>query len=564
VAGRSDGGAGLKLSDLREFALRTAREEWGEPPCLWPAPYDELSDDSAWRFLTECWWTLDSASQQVALIPDKPYLKRFVRQWLAAFVRRSPLVVEKSRRMVISWLCRGLETWVMGLSRGSVLLIDQKHENSAEHLWRVHFALSELKRRRPELEIPTWETYGSASRREVASITLGNGSLLRQSHQEAGSEQGKGYTLVVMEEISRYMGASQFWSQAALVTQGKPGSGVGGWICAIANPVNNPSWEQVKQKMDPRKLLRFDKGWNEPANEDDLPGLAFHELPGGTVYCALHYSADPEKTSAWASDYRRQFNMSLTDWNREMELYGGAVEGKPVYPDFIDGFHSWPDRETIPLVKGATYFGGWDAGQTVNPAFVLIQLTPLPWQVHVLLEVCGSAEPMVKFAPRVQQALIKALPARWQEVRHFGDMTISTRNGSTGTTARQAAAEYGFNIVPVPNTIFPRIDAVTRLLLRELDDGRPCLLVDTVRAPAVYEGFKGAYRFAPRLRQSLAEPGAELKNEPEKNAWSHPHDALQYPALKIVEMIWGPSLEPSGRMGRGARVSVSRPGWKLG
>ena len=467
--------------------------------------------------------------------------------------------------MVISWVCRGLETWVMGLDRGSMLLIDQKHENSAEHLWRIHFALEEMSRRRPELQAGEWETYGSVARREVSSLMLPNGSLIRQSHQEAGSEQGKGYTLVVMEELSRYLGASQFWSQAAMVTQGKPGSGTGGWICGIANPVNNPSWEQVKQRMNPRRLLQFDPGWNEPPTEDDLPGLAFHDLPGGTVYCALHYSADDEKTAEWATTYRRQFNMSLTDWNREMELVGGAIEGAPVYADFIDGHHSWPDRQTIPLVKGSTYYGGWDAGQTVNPAFVLIQVTPQPWQVQVLLEVCGSGEPMVKFAPRVQQALMKALPGRWQEVRHFGDMTICSRNGSTGTSARQAAIEYGFNITPVPNTLYPRIDAVTRLLINDLDDGIPSLVVDTVRAPMVYEGFKGAYRYAPRLRRTMAEPGAELKNSPDKNAWSHPHDALQYPVLKIQELLGGreANLAPTGRMGKSAAPS-GRPTWKLG
>ncbi|HWD38854.1 MAG TPA: hypothetical protein VG944_08405, partial [Fimbriimonas sp.] len=99
---------------------------------------------------------------------------------------------------------------------------------------------------------------GSITKHEVTHISLANGSLMAQSHQDAGAEQGKGYTIVILEEISRYRGASKFWGQACLVTQGAPGT-FGGWVCGIANPSTNEDWRQVKEMVKPRVLLGLDK-----------------------------------------------------------------------------------------------------------------------------------------------------------------------------------------------------------------------------------------------------------------------------------------------------------------
>lgn len=212
--------------------------------CIWPAPYDEDSADAAYRFITECWWTDNEADQKIALVPDKPFVLEFVTEWVNAFHSRQPLVVEKTRRMIVSWISRGLETWVMGMQRGSWIIIDQTHTNAAEHLWRIHFALEQLRDRRPEMGI-SHRTFGSVDKKEPTHILLPNGSTITQSHQEAGSAQGKGKTGITLEEISKYAAPSAFWGQAVIVTQGE-GSSLGGWVCGIANASPNPDWQLIK------------------------------------------------------------------------------------------------------------------------------------------------------------------------------------------------------------------------------------------------------------------------------------------------------------------------------
>jgi hypothetical protein len=221
---------------------------------LWPEQYCDLTPATAFRWLTECWWTLDEAAMRVALVPQKEYIECFCYEWVTSFALRQPLIIEKSRRLVISWACRGLETWVCGLNRAEWLIVDQTHTNAAEHLWRCHFGLQELRQRRPKLNIPAYETRGAVLTKEPTHVILANGSILSQIHQDAGTSQGKGKTGITLEEISKYGSPSAFWNQAKIVTQGPPGE-LGGWLCGIANADPDPDWHAIKGKNSARKML---------------------------------------------------------------------------------------------------------------------------------------------------------------------------------------------------------------------------------------------------------------------------------------------------------------------
>jgi hypothetical protein len=225
-------------------------------PNLWPTRYADETGDCGFRFLTECWYTNDEASRRVELVPPKAFIEEFTHEWVRCFAARTPMIVEKSRRMVISWAARGLETWVCGQSKAEWLIVDQTHANAAEHLWRVHFALEQLKEKRPELA--SWygkdSVRGSVLTREPTHILLPNGSVMTQLHQEAGASQGKGKTGITLEEISKYRAPSAFWNQATLVTMG-PGGEPGGWVCGIANADPDPDWRAIKGNQSARALL---------------------------------------------------------------------------------------------------------------------------------------------------------------------------------------------------------------------------------------------------------------------------------------------------------------------
>ena len=227
---------------------------------MWPEAYLGDDPESAFRFVTECWWTDNEADRKIELIPKQEFVYDFCSEWVNAYRLRQPMICEKSRRIMISWICRGLETWVMGKQRGSWIIIDQTHKNAAEHLWRIDFSLNQLKNRKPEMGIE-FETRGSVLIKEPTNIILGNGSMITQGHQDAGSAQGKGKTGVTLEEVSKYASPSEFWGQALIVTQGS-GEGSGGWVCGIANASPNADWLKIKHTMRARTFLGIDdKDW---------------------------------------------------------------------------------------------------------------------------------------------------------------------------------------------------------------------------------------------------------------------------------------------------------------
>jgi hypothetical protein len=257
----------------------------------------------------------------------------------------------------------------------------------------------------------------------------------------------------------------------------------------------------------------------------------------------IHYSADPGKdpaTEAGAKWYAKEAPPAtpVREWLREMEMAEDVYDGEPVFADYRDAWHCLSPRAPLPIVRGALYFGGWDCGMTNTPAFVLLQVTPQPWQVHALLEVVSpGAEPMEKFAPRVMLALQRRLPGRWDEVEHWGDATVTTMNGANGETAQQAAARHGVRIRRASNEWAGRYGAVTWLLGDEIDEVTSRFQIDGVHCPTLREGFKGAYRFDESPAGEAIGPGRVLKEKPRKDSYSHVQDALQYAAARVKKLF---------------------------
>lgn len=256
----------IRLDRIDELAWRAAEETWlaglmenTRPTSgpLWPDEYREQSAEAAYHWLTECWVTDNEADQLQELVPSKSFVREFSREWFESFRDRRPMIVEKSRRLMVSWICMGLETWQLGLSRGSSMIIDQTEDNAKEHLWRAHFALSELEQRRPDMKLSGHEFRGSGLMYQISHLVLPNGSVMTVGHQNAGAAQGKGKTIIRLEEISKYRNPSAFWGQALIVTQGK-GDGAGGWVYGIANSSPHEDWRNIKCKASARKLLNLE------------------------------------------------------------------------------------------------------------------------------------------------------------------------------------------------------------------------------------------------------------------------------------------------------------------
>lgn len=140
----------LDLPDQEEMALRararlravqkTSSEKYRTDP---------------YRFLVECVWTLDQASQQVRRFPDlsdtpcgsacgmgcQNYINHLVNRWL----REKRLLVPKSRRVLVSWIMVSLHCWLARFFPGTTIaFVSRKQglndsEGAAELVRRVKF-----------------------------------------------------------------------------------------------------------------------------------------------------------------------------------------------------------------------------------------------------------------------------------------------------------------------------------------------------------------------------------------------------------------------------------------
>ncbi|BAI73187.1 hypothetical protein AZL_025490 [Azospirillum sp. B510] len=226
-------------------------------------------------------------------------------------------------------------------------------------------------------------------------------------------------------------------------------------------------------------------------------------LPGGAEYYRVEASGKPD----W---WVRRF--VLNQW-------GYSREGKPVYPEWNDVLHvSARDLEPIP---GVPLVIGADAGLT--PAATIGQQTAAgQWRVLDELVHEGGA---IGFSDRLNALLGSRYPGfdavGWCDPAAAARASTDERSWLDIVRAR---TKLRWEKAP-SNALSARLEAV-RLPLTRLIDGQPGFLLSP-RCKVVRKGFNAGYRFK-RIR---AGGGDHFTDEPEKNAFSHPHDAVQYMCL---------------------------------
>lgn len=207
--------------------------------------------------------------------------------------------------------------------------------------------------------------------------------------------------------------------------------------------------------------------------------------------------------------------------------YGFLKKGKPVYPDYRDNWHC---REfevgRYPILRC------WDFGLT--PACVFLQVLPTG-QVRAIDEVVSDRAGIKAFTPVVTTHTTQSYPwARDRLVRDIGDP--SGEYGSTGQgeddehSCFQIMAAAGVDCMPGVQEPTTRLEAVRHLLRGTIGGGEPAFLVHP-RCARLRKGFQGEYHY----RRLAVGGGVEKHSDrPEKNKYSHPHDALQYGAVELV------------------------------
>lgn len=203
-----------------------------------------------------------------------------------------------------------------------------------------------------------------------------------------------------------------------------------------------------------------------------------------------------------------------------------AFDGKCVYNEFSRKMHVATDDLTKYAIdgvrQGRTIIRGWD-NTGLSPACVVCYVNSLG-QLFVLKEFCGSDIGIIDFAYSV---------TAWCDDK-FGDANyrdIADPAGRIRDSIKKSPAQYmreevGLILEDGVQTFKIRRESVAGLLNRMVQ-GMPAILINPEGCEYIIEGFEGGYCY-PEIGQT-----GMYKPEPEKNKYSHPHDALQYPCTRL-------------------------------
>lgn len=286
--------------------------------------------------------------------------------------------------------------------------------------------------------------------------------------------------------------------------------------------VGGPSWTGVIMDTNPPD---DDSWWYRLAEKEKPKGWEFFRQPGGLI--EVQGEIVPNKLAENVKNlpggheyYLRQSAGKTKEWIKVflMGQYGTIADGRPVYPEWNDEIHvrSLQPYPNLPLLLGFDY--------GLTPACVICQVSPRG-ELLVLNELCSKDMGIRQFAHDVVKPFLAMNYAGYQ-IQACGDPAGMSRADTDEKTCFQELAEAGIACVPAAsNSFVARRESVAGYLNR-LVDGKPAFKLDPV-CDRLRRGFNGRYQY-----RRLQVVGAErFKDVPEKNDYSHPHDALQYAAM---------------------------------
>lgn len=206
--------------------------------------------------------------------------------------------------------------------------------------------------------------------------------------------------------------------------------------------------------------------------------------------------------------------------------YGFVIDGKPVFPEYEDSFHSVP-FDKMKTVEGVPIYRGWDFGLT--PACVFTQLLP-NGQWFVADELIASDMGVDQFSDEVLEHSAQYFPR--SEFIDVGDPAGMQRSQVDERSCFEILSAKGIAIDGGEQSVQVRLESVRRPLRTVVPGGKPQLVIHP-RCDVLRRAMMGGYQYR-RLRIS----GERYSDRPDKNKFSHVADALQY----VASRLFGSSL----------------------
>ena len=206
--------------------------------------------------------------------------------------------------------------------------------------------------------------------------------------------------------------------------------------------------------------------------------------------------------------------------------YGYVQDGKPIYGDtWNDDIHF--TKEDIAIIPSRRLIGGIDcSGRT--PAAIILQSTPMG-VTQAIWEFCAEDVGAVTFSRLLRREVALEFPN--SNIRWYGDPAGGYKSQNDERTYFEILRGEGINVFPAQGyRPAERIEAVSSLLSRMVV-GKPAMVVGP-RCKMLRKGFNGGYRY----KQIGSAGRKRFLPDPEKNEYSHIHDALGYAASSTGEL----------------------------
>jgi Terminase large subunit, T4likevirus-type, N-terminal len=303
-------------------------------------------------------------------------------------------------------------------------------------------------------------------------------------------------------------------------------------------------------------------GWTADSNAWDVDHYLYDQLvenpregwklfvqPGGMDPNAenLENLSQTEETLVlpWSDPKRREqgrkyYLEALQDYTADdahvyvHNKWGRTRSGKPIYTEYIDSVHCKP----FELAPGLPLQVGYDFGRT--PAALIGQETPFGWRIRH--ELCAK-DMGVKAHGALVAKFIETTYPFMRDIRVTGDPAGNARDGSDHT-AFDLLSAAGLKAKPAhTNELSVRIEAVQQCF-RRMSLGEPGILIHP-ECKQLRRACIDGYRY-----RKLSMVGERYSDDPDKNEFSHPAEALQY-----LLMGGGEARTVLGRGGRGGKLT---------
>jgi hypothetical protein len=264
-----------------------------------------------------------------------------------------------------------------------------------------------------------------------------------------------------------------------------------------------------------------DHFYYEMAEESKPSGWKFHRQPGGVLLDGEGFKPNPNAeniNNLPKGYYERGMQGKDYDWIKVnlANEYGFVSSGKPVHPRYVDSVHCL-DIEFTPDINTEIILG-FDFGRT--PACAFLQKNALHKWI-CFDEFLAEGMSSVTFAPELKRYIDSNYPN--YKFKGWGDPSGGSGGEATDDTSINIIIAAGIPCIATFSNKPPVRRAALESPMTEMAmDGKPRFII-LPKCRKIIKGLQGGFSYR-RVQVS----GERYTDEPDKNEYSHPVEALEY------------------------------------